>query len=67
MKQLNITIPENTYVLSNSEIELIHAMSFYFASTPKSSGMTKKAHSLVCKLEEQFRMHEAIGSFQVWD
>jgi len=68
VKQLNITIPENAYVLSAADIDLIHAMAFYFANeSPEDVGMTKQAHKLVCKLEEQFRLSEAKGSLKVWE
>ena len=69
MKQLNIiTIPENTYTLTNEEISLIHAMACYFSSVKQNqTGMTKHAYNLVGKMEEQFRMHDGVGEFQVWE
>lgn len=67
MKQIEITIPENTFHLSDSEISLIHAMSYYFAtSDAESNGMTKQAQNLVSKMEEQFRNIRTEKSFQVW-
>lgn len=54
-------VPENTYTLSHAEIAVIHALCFY-----APDGMTKKADKVMAKLEEQFRMHDAIGNNDVW-
>lgn len=67
MKQVEITIPENTFSLSDAEISLIHAMSCYFASVgEESNGMTKQAQKLVEKMYEQFRDIRVEKEFQVW-
>ena len=58
-------IPENTYILTNSEIRVIHAMALYFTSG--DSGMADGAQGVCDRLEKQFRMHEAIGKINVWD
>ncbi len=55
MRQINPIIPENTFALTDAEIETIHAMAYYFASAgAEEAGITKQAHSLVCRMEEQF-------------
>lgn len=67
MELLTVTIPENTYVLSNKEIDVIHAIAAYFSSVPiERTGMTKTAYDVVCNLEEQFRMHQAKNCCKVW-
>lgn len=63
-------IPENTFTLTDAELHLIHAMSFYFAqSSADETGMTKQAFKLVQKMEEQFRdvSYHANKDFQVWE
>lgn len=68
MKEVAFTIPENTFTLTDAEIKLIHAMSFYFAcSDEEHTGMTKKAQNLVRKMEEQFREIRTEKEFKVWD
>ena len=61
MKPYNTETPENTYTLSEGDIAVIHALCFY-----SPDGMTQKADKVREKLEEQFRMHEAIGKIKVW-
>jgi hypothetical protein len=61
MRQIVIEIPENTYELSEKEISVLHALCFYHPD-----GMTKEAENIMEKIEKQFRMHNAIGSFKVW-
>lgn len=63
MKELIFKTPHNTYILSDAEIAVIHALCFY---GPDADEMTKKADKVRMKLEEQFRMHDAIGNFTVW-
>jgi hypothetical protein len=67
LKQIEITIPENTFALTDAEIKLIHAMSYYFAcSDEEHTGMTKQAQKLVRKMEEQFSKIRTEKDFQVW-
>jgi hypothetical protein len=67
MKQFNIEIPENLYQLSEKELNVINAISNYFACVPiEQTGMTKEAYKIVCELYEKLSTDEAIGSFQVW-
>lgn len=62
-----IQIPENTFALTDAEIQLIHAMSYYFAcSDEEQTGMTKQAMSLVRKMEENFRNIRTEKEFQTW-
>lgn len=67
MKQVKITIPENTFTLTDAEINLIQAMAYYFVAIPESSGMTKEAYNLVSKMEKQFRHVGTENLFQVWE
>ena len=67
MKQIEIQIPENIFSLTDAEIQLIHAMSYYFAcSDEEHTGMTKQAMSLVRKMEENFRNIRTEKEFQTW-
>ena len=52
---------ENLYQLSNQEIAVIHALTFYNAE-----GMTPQAQKVNDALKEQFNMHKAVGDFKVW-
>ncbi len=52
---------ENLYQLSDSEIAVIHALTFY-----NPDGMTQQAQKVNHALKEQFNMHRAVGSFKVW-
>ena len=70
MRRIEPKIPENTFALTDSEIALIHAMSFYFASFSKEDNqMTTKAQNLVEKMEKQFSelRYNAETDFQVWE
>ena len=67
MRNISVTIAENTFALTDAEIKLIHAMAYYFAQDTEGSGMTKKAGNLVCKMEEQFRNIPTEKDFQVWE
>ena len=53
---------ENLYQLSNAEISVIHALTFY-----NPEGMTPQAQKVNDALREQFKMHKVIGSFKVWE
>ena len=67
MKEFTHEIPQNTYTLTDAEINLIHAMSVYFAvGDAESNGMTKQAYALVKKMEEQFGSIQTEKDFQVW-
>ena len=61
MKKLKFEIPENTYTLSDDEINVIHALCFY-----APDGMTKKGNKIRENLEKQFRMHPSKSKFNVW-
>lgn len=61
MKEFVKEIPENTYTLSEMDISVIHALCFY-----APEGMTKQAEKAMYKMEEMFRMHDAIGRKKVW-
>lgn len=45
-------VPENTYVLTDKELSLIHAMSFYFSSINDES-MTPEAMKICMKLTDK--------------
>lgn len=68
MKQIEIQIPENTFALTDAEIQLIHAIAYYFAcSDEEHTGMTKQAMNLVRKMEENFRDIRTEKEFKVWE
>lgn len=52
---------KNLYQLSDAEIVLIHALTFFGVE-----GMTPQAQKLNDKLKKQFLNHKVVGSFQVW-
>lgn len=64
MKQVNITIPVETYSLTNDEINVLHAMAYYMLEAVDD--LTPKAKKIVSEFEEKFRMHDAIGCCKVW-
>lgn len=67
MKQIGMTIPENTFALTDAEIQLIYAMSYYFACADEEhTGMTKQAQSLVRKMQKNFSEIRTEKDFQVW-
>jgi hypothetical protein len=64
MKKIKIQknlLSDNLYVLSDKEIALIHAFCVY-----EPDGMRQEAQKICYKLREQFAMHKAICSFEVW-
>lgn len=73
MKTIDISIneeKERLVILSNNELSLIEAMSFYFASfTAEDNQMTKKAADLNERLLNKLeKMNiESMGDFNVWE
>lgn len=59
---MNVSIPENHFYLSDKEIAVIHALCFY-----EPEGMTKEAEKVMSKLRKDTAKHRAAGGkFQVW-
>jgi len=61
MREISLSTPDNTYVLSDAEIAVIQALCFY-----APDGMTKSANNVRDKMLKKLNYHKAVGSYKVW-
>lgn len=68
MKELIIdNINDHLMILSDEELRVLEALTFYFATTgQEDAGMTKKAYAITQNMLKKLQKMN-MGNFQVWE